>query len=73
MRLEGAQGIAEYIGWVDSQNRITSRFWKHLPDMKRSGAVLVENKGRPPRKHLWSLSQLVDRWLVAYGQEGKIF
>jgi hypothetical protein len=67
MRLNGEREIREYLGW----NR--SKFHKHLSSMQEAGAVLYERKGHPPRKCMWTLKVLIERWLVMNAQAGKIF
>ena len=67
MRLDGEQQIREFLGW----NR--SKFYKHLPAMREAGAILYEVRGRPPQKRMWTISTLLERWLVQTAQSGGIF
>lgn len=67
MRLTGERAIREYLGW----NR--SKFYKHLPAMRSDGAILYEIRGRPPQRRLWTLVNILERWLVIQAQNGKIF
>lgn len=67
MRLEGERAIRDYLGWDES------RFQRHRSTLKADGVLLYEYRGRPRKKHMWTMTELLHHWLIKMGQEGKIF
>lgn len=67
MRLDGEDAIIKYLGWD------ASRFQKHRFAMKEAGVLLYEYHGRPRKKRMWTLTALLERWLVVNAKEGKAF
>jgi hypothetical protein len=67
MRLNGEEAIMAYLGWD------ASRFQKHRSAMKEAGVLLYEYHGRPRKKCMWTLTVLLERWLVINAKEGRAF
>ena len=66
-RLTGVKEIEAYLGW----NRGKWHKWKN--DMRSDGIIFTEISGVPKKRHIFTFTSLLHRWLIIKTLQGTTF